>query len=43
MPTSASARPGLEALIHDVIAKPFTVAEIKSAVASAVAKGKRSP
>jgi CheY-like chemotaxis protein len=34
---------GLEALIVDVIAKPFTVAEIKSAVASAVAKGKRSP
>ena len=34
---------GLEALILDVIAKPFTVAEIKSAVASAVAKGKRSP
>jgi two-component system cell cycle response regulator CpdR len=34
---------GLEALILDVIAKPFTVAEIKSAVASAVAKGKHSP
>jgi two-component system cell cycle response regulator CpdR len=34
---------GLETLILDVIAKPFTVAEIKSAVASAVAKGKHSP
>jgi two-component system, cell cycle response regulator CpdR len=34
---------GLEALILDVIAKPFAVAEIKFAVASAVAKGKPSP
>jgi two-component system, cell cycle response regulator CpdR len=34
---------GLEALILDVIAKPFAVAEIKIAVASAVAKGKQSP
>jgi DNA-binding response OmpR family regulator len=32
---------GLEGLICDVIAKPFAVAEIKFAVASAVAKGKR--
>jgi two-component system cell cycle response regulator CpdR len=32
---------GLEAIICDVIAKPFAVAEIKFAVASAVAKGKR--
>ena len=32
---------GLEALICDVIAKPFALAEIKFAVASAVAKGKR--
>ncbi len=32
---------GLEAIISDVIAKPFAVAEIKFAVASAVAKGKR--
>jgi CheY-like chemotaxis protein len=34
---------GLEALIVDVIAKPFAVAEIKFAVASAVAKGRPSP
>ncbi len=32
---------GLDALICDVIAKPFALAEIKFAVASAVAKGKR--
>jgi two-component system cell cycle response regulator CpdR len=32
---------GLDALICDVIAKPFALAEIKSAVASALAKGKR--
>lgn len=32
---------GLEALISDVISKPFSVAEIKSAVAAALAKGKR--
>jgi two-component system cell cycle response regulator CpdR len=34
---------GLDALICDVIAKPFALAEIKFAVASAVAKGKRRP
>jgi two-component system cell cycle response regulator CpdR len=34
---------GLEALICDVIAKPFALAEIKFAVASAVAKGNRRP
>ncbi len=28
---------GLEALIHDVIAKPFTLAEIRAAVAAALA------
>jgi len=28
---------GLDALIHDVVAKPFTLAEIRSAVASALA------
>ena len=33
---------GLEALITDVIAKPFALAEIKFAMASAVAKGRRS-
>ena len=32
---------GLEALVSDVISKPFSVAEIKFAVASALAKGKR--
>jgi len=32
---------GLEALITDVIAKPFALAETKFAVASALAKGKR--
>jgi CheY-like chemotaxis protein len=32
---------GLEALICDVISKPFALAEIKFAVASALAKGKR--
>lgn len=31
---------GLDALICDVIAKPFALAEIKFAVASALAKGK---
>ena len=32
---------GLEALISDVIAKPFAVADIKFAVAAALAKGAR--
>ena len=32
---------GLEALIRDVIAKPFALAEINFAVAAALAKGKR--
>ena len=32
---------GLEALISDVISKPFSVAEIKFAVAAALAKVKR--
>ena len=32
---------GLEALVSDVISKPFSVAEIKFAVAAALAKGKR--
>ena len=32
---------GLQALICDVISKPFALAEIKFAVASALAKGKR--
>ena len=32
---------GLQALICDVIAKPFAVAEIKFAVASALVKGRR--
>ena len=32
---------GLEALISDVISKPFSVAEIKVAVTAALAKGKR--
>jgi two-component system cell cycle response regulator CpdR len=32
---------GLDALICDVIAKPFAIAEIKFAVASALAKGRR--
>jgi CheY-like chemotaxis protein len=32
---------GLEALICDVVAKPFAVAEIKFAVATALAKGRR--
>lgn len=32
---------GLEALICDVVAKPFAVAEIKFAVATALAKGNR--
>jgi DNA-binding response OmpR family regulator len=31
---------GLEALIRDIIAKPFSVAEIKFAVATALAKGR---
>lgn len=31
---------GLEALVSDVISKPFSVAEIKFAVAAALAKGK---
>jgi CheY-like chemotaxis protein len=32
---------GLESLVIDVIAKPFAVAEIRFAVAAALAKGKR--
>jgi DNA-binding response OmpR family regulator len=32
---------GLEALIHDIIAKPFTLAELRAAVASALAAGGR--
>ena len=32
---------GLESLVVDVIAKPFAVAEIRFAVAAALAKGKR--
>jgi CheY-like chemotaxis protein len=32
---------GLESLICDVIAKPFNLAEIKFAVASAIAKGRQ--
>ena len=32
---------GLEALVSDVISKPFSVAEIKSAVAKALAKAQR--
>jgi two-component system, cell cycle response regulator CpdR len=33
---------GLDALIHDVIAKPFTLAEIKTAVNEALASGRRA-
>jgi CheY-like chemotaxis protein len=32
---------GLEALIRDVITKPFTLSELRSAVASALAPGRR--
>jgi len=32
---------GLDALVRSVIAKPFTLAEIKFAVAAALAGGKR--
>jgi len=32
---------GLDALIHDVITKPFTLAEIRQAVAGALAAGPR--
>jgi CheY-like chemotaxis protein len=32
---------GLEALVSDVISKPFSVAEIKFAVAAALAKGQK--
>jgi CheY-like chemotaxis protein len=32
---------GLDALIHDVIKKPFSVAEIRGAVAEALATGRR--
>jgi CheY-like chemotaxis protein len=32
---------GLEAIVSDVISKPFSVAEIRFAVAAALAKGKR--
>jgi two-component system cell cycle response regulator CpdR len=32
---------GIEALVSDLISKPFSVAEIKLAVATALAKGKR--
>ena len=33
---------GLDALIHDVIAKPFTVAEIRAAIAAALATEPRA-
>lgn len=33
---------GLEALIHDVIAKPFTLAEIRAAVNDALASARRA-
>ena len=33
---------GLDALIHEVIAKPFTVAEIRAAIASALATEPRA-
>ena len=33
---------GLEALIHDVITKPFSVAEIQAAVEGALAAGKQN-
>jgi CheY-like chemotaxis protein len=33
---------GLDALIHDAIAKPFTIADIRFAVASALAVGAHS-
>jgi CheY-like chemotaxis protein len=32
---------GLEGLVHDVIAKPFTVADIRFAVAAALVQGKK--
>ena len=32
---------GLDALIRDVIAKPFTLAELRFAIASALARGKK--
>jgi CheY-like chemotaxis protein len=32
---------GLESLVHDIIAKPFTLAEIRFAVAAVLAQGKR--
>ena len=32
---------GMEALIRDVIAKPFTLAELRFSVASALAQGKK--
>src|SRR5438874_5113605 len=32
---------GLDSLIHDVIAKPFTLAEIRQTVAAALATGRR--
>ncbi len=33
---------GLDALIHDVIAKPFTVAEIRAAIAAALATAREA-
>ena len=33
----------LDALVHDVILKPFTLAEIKAAVADALTSGKKTP
>jgi CheY-like chemotaxis protein len=34
---------GLEALIHDVIAKPFSLAEIRAAVANALGAARQPP
>jgi CheY-like chemotaxis protein len=34
---------GLDALIHDIIAKPFSLAEIRAAVAQALSAGNQGP
>src|SRR6202158_1134277 len=34
--------PGLNAIVHDVITKPFSVADIRTAVADALAAGKKA-
>ena len=43
MPTQRERASGLNAIVHDVITKPFSVADIRTAVADALAARKDGP